>query len=65
MSTLVYINSRNGLAKNALEAVTYGKKLGSNVTVITTGTADDATLAKLGEYGASKVLIDKSISGDD
>jgi electron transfer flavoprotein alpha subunit len=65
MSTLVYINSRNGLAKNAIEAVTYGKKLGSNVTVITTGTADDATLAKLGEYGASKVLIDKSISGDD
>ncbi len=65
MSTLVYINSRNGLAKNALEAVTYGKKLGSNVTVITTGTADEATLAKLGEYGASKVLIDKSISGDD
>lgn len=65
MSTLVYINSRNGLAKNALEAVTYGKKLGSDVTVITTGSADDATLAKLGEYGASKVLVDKSVTGDD
>ncbi len=65
MSTLVYINSRNGLAKNALEAVTYGKKLGSDVVVITTGSADDATLAKLGEYGASKVLVDKSVAGDD
>lgn len=65
MSTLVYINSRNGLAKNALEAVTYGKKLGSDVVVITTGNADDATLAKLGEYGASKILVDKSVAGDD
>lgn len=65
MATLVYINSRNGLAKSALEAVTYGKKIGSNVTVITTGNADDATLATLGEYGASKVLVEKSVSGDD
>lgn len=65
MSTLVYINSRNGLAKSALEAVTYGKKLGSDVTVITTGGADDATLATLGEYGASKVLVEKSLTGDD
>jgi electron transfer flavoprotein alpha subunit len=65
MSTLVYINSSNGLAKSALESVTYGKKLGSAVTVITTGTTDDATLAKLGEYGASKVLVDKSVTGDD
>jgi len=65
MSTLVYINSRNGLAKSALEAVTYGKKLGSDVTVITTGSTDDATLATLGEYGASKVLVEKSLTGDD
>lgn len=65
MSTLVYINSRNGLAKNALEAVTYGKKLGNEVTVITTGNADDATLATLGEYGASKVLVDKTVNTDD
>ena len=65
MSTLVYINSRNGLAKNALEAVTYGKKLGQDVVVITTGTAEDAVLAKLGEYGASKVLVDRSVTNDD
>lgn len=65
MSTLVYVNSQNGLAKSALEVVTYAKKLGSDVTVISCGKADDATLAKLGEYGASKVLIERSISGDD
>ncbi len=65
MSTLVYINSRNGLAKNALEAVTYGKKLGQDVVVITTGNAEDAVLAKLGEYGASKVLVDRSVTNDD
>ena len=65
MSTLVYINSRNGLAKNALEAVTYGKKLGKDVVVITTGDAEDAVLAKLGEYGASKVLVDRSVTSDD
>ena len=65
MSTLVYINSRNGLAKNALEAVTYGKKLGQDVVVITTGNAEDTVLAKLGEYGASKVLVDRSVTNDD
>lgn len=65
MSTLVYINSNNGLAKSALEAVTYGKKLGNDVTVVTTGSADEATLATLGEYGASKVLVDRSVSTND
>ncbi len=65
MSTLVYVNSQNGLANSALEVVTYAKKLGSDVTVISCGKADEATLAKLGEYGASKVLIERSISGDD
>lgn len=65
MSTLVYINSNNGLAKNALEAVTYGKKLGEDVTVVTTGGADESTLASLGEYGASKVLVDRSVTADD
>lgn len=64
MSVLVYVNSNNGLAKNAMEAVTYGKKLG-DVTVICTGTTDDATLATLGEYGASKVLVDRNVEGDD
>jgi electron transfer flavoprotein alpha subunit len=65
MATLVYINSRNGLAKNALEAVTYAKKLGDEVIAVTTGDADNSSLASLGEYGASKVLVDRSLNSED
>jgi len=65
MSTLVYINSRDGIAKNAYEAITYAKKLGEEVIAITTGSADDSTLATAGEYGASKILVDRSIATDD
>ena len=65
MSTLVYINSRDGIAKSATEAITYAKKLGEEVIAITTGSADDATLASLGEYGASKVLVDRNVATDD
>lgn len=66
MSVLVYINSNHGIGKNAFETVTYGKKLGSGeVTVVTNGNIDDASLAKLGEYGASKVLVDKALTDAD
>ncbi len=60
MSILVYINGNHGLGKAAFEAVTYGKKLG-DVTVITNSNIDDSQLAQLGEYGASKVLVDKTL----
>lgn len=65
MSVLVYVNSSNGLNKAALEAVTYGKKLGGDVTVITSGNAETSTLSSLGKYGASKVLVDRGIAGED
>lgn len=65
MSTLVYINGNNGIAKNAMEAVTYAKKLGGEVVVVSTGTADDAALAQLGEYGATKVMVDRSVAAND
>lgn len=65
MSVLVYINSNNGLHKSAFEVVTYGKKLGQNVIVITSGSADASILASLGKYGANKVLVDRSFQGDD
>lgn len=65
MSVLVYINSQDGLAKNALEAVTYAKKLGGDVTAVTCGSADESTLASLGEYGAAKVLVDRSVLSND
>lgn len=64
MSILVYINSNHGIGKNAFEAVTYGKKLG-DVTVVTNGNIDDAQLATLGEYGATKVLVDKALVDAD
>jgi electron transfer flavoprotein alpha subunit len=62
---LVYINSTTGLSKAALETVTYGKKLGDDVTVITNGSASNDVLASLGEYGAAKVLVDRSVDGED
>ena len=62
---LVYINSANGLSKAALETVTYAKKLGADVTVITNGTASQDQLATLGAYGASVVLQDPSVDGQD
>ena len=65
MSTLVYINSRDGIAKSATEAITYAKKLGEEVIAITTGSADDSILASLGEFGASNVLVDRSVATDD
>lgn len=62
---LVYVNSVNGLSKAAFETVTYGKKLGDQVVVITNGKASSDALASLGEYGASKVIVDRSIDGED
>lgn len=61
---LVYNNSSNGLSKSTFEAVTYGKKLGE-VVVITNGITSSDTLSTLGEYGASKVLVDRNIDGED
>ena len=65
MSTLVYITSSNGIGKSAFEAVTYAKKIGGEVVVVTTGNADASVLASLGEYGATKVLVDKAVTSDD
>jgi electron transfer flavoprotein alpha subunit len=62
---LVYINSANGLSKAALETVTYAKKLGADVTVVTNGTASQDQLATLGAFGASVVLQDPSVDGQD
>lgn len=65
MSTLVYINSSKGLNKAAFEVVTYAAKLGNEVVVITNGECGSDELAQLGNYGASKVLADRSVSTFD
>jgi len=63
--TLVYIHSENGLSKAAKEVVTYAKKLGDGVSVITNGNASADVLSQLGEYGASSVMVDRSVSIED
>lgn len=65
MSVLVYVDSFSGkISKNQFEAVYYGSKIG-NVSVITAGNASDDMLAQLGNYGATKVLRDNSITAFD
>ena len=61
---LVYINSTSGVSKASLEAVSYANKLG-DVVVLTNGSLDSEELASMGNYGASKVLIDRTVSGAD
>jgi electron transfer flavoprotein alpha subunit len=63
MKTLVYINSNHFSAKASFEAVTYAKKLGGEVIVVSYGDANGAEA--LGAYGASKVLVDSSINDAD
>ncbi len=65
MSTIVYISSNNGLGKSAFEAVTYAKKMGEDVIAVTVGNADSNVLAELGQYGATKVLVDRNANSDD
>jgi electron transfer flavoprotein alpha subunit len=62
---LVYSNTDSGLSKASKEVVTYAKKLGDSVVVVSNGNASSETLAQLGEYGASKVLVDRSVSTND
>ena len=60
MSVLVYIDSINGVAKNAQEAVFYGSKIaaehGMETIVVTAGNLDNDKLSALGQYGAKKVI---------
>ena len=65
MSVLVYIDTLNGkIAKNAMEAVQYGSKLG-DTTVATNGSIEEAALEKLGGVGAQKVLLNKDLTTND
>ncbi len=63
--TLVYLHTSNGMSKSAFEAVTYAKKLGNEVIVLTAGNADANTLAELGGFGAQKVIVNRAIDGRD
>jgi electron transfer flavoprotein alpha subunit len=70
MSVLVFVDSSEGkLHKAGFEAVYYGSKIASqkstNVTAITYGGIDAVGLSKLGNYGATKVLVGRNITGQD
>ncbi len=68
MSVLVYIDSKDGIAKNAQEAVFYGSKVaaktGGDTIVVTSGNLDNDALSALGKYGASKVIAHNSVDLD-
>lgn len=65
MSVLVYIDTLSGsVAKAAMEAVYYGSKIG-DTTVLTNGAIGDGDLAELGNYGAQKVLVNKTVTTND
>ena len=61
---LVYINSENGISKASYEAITYANKLG-DVVALSNGTLSNDELSLLGLYGATKVLVDRAVNGDD
>ncbi len=64
MSVLVFVETKDGkLSKAAFEAVSYGNKIGST-TVVTYGSADASVLAELGNYGATKVLVNKAVEAN-
>ena len=65
MSVLVFIDTKGKISKAAKEAVTYGSKIGAT-TVVTYGDTDAAILASLGDNGATKILVCRSLSeGND
>jgi electron transfer flavoprotein alpha subunit len=65
MSVLVYIDTISGnISKNAMEAVFYGSKIGP-VTVVTNGGVSSDKLATLGNFGATKVLVQRALQSQD
>ena len=61
MSVLVFIEFKNKVNKAALEAVSYGSKIGK-VSVVTYGDINPSDLKILGEYGAERILIHKGLT---
>ncbi len=61
MSVLIFIEVKEKVSKAALEAVSYGSKIGP-ATVVTYGKADESILNTIGEYGGEKILIHRGLS---
>ena len=68
MGILVFADVAEGkVTKSSLEAVTYAAKVanGASVVAVSYGNIEDAELANLGKYGASKVLVNKDVTDMD
>ncbi|HYG51976.1 MAG TPA: FAD-binding protein, partial [Flavobacteriales bacterium] len=70
MSVLAFLESNNGkISKSGFEVVSYAHqlaaKLGKQTIAVTYGNTGDDALASLGEYGANKVLVNKSLTSAD
>lgn len=66
MSVLVFVESHNGkIAKSGFEAVYYGSKIGSPLVALAFGDIASSSLAELGNYGATKVVVARNIKTDD
>ena len=70
MSVIVFVDAPEGkITKNSYEAVYYGSKVaeqdGTETIAVSYGKVSHDDLAKLGNYGASKVLVADSLETDD
>lgn len=67
MGVVVFADTKDGkLVKSSFEAITYAAKIGAgSVTAVTYGDADAGSLAELGAFGASKVIVARSVSQMD
>jgi electron transfer flavoprotein alpha subunit len=66
MGVVVFADAHNGkIVKPALEAVYYASKIDANTTVVTYGATSEADLAKLGNYGAKKVIVNRTFDAVD
>jgi electron transfer flavoprotein alpha subunit len=61
MSVLVFIEAKSKVSKSALEAISYGSKIGTT-TVITYGNISADELNIIGEYGGEKTLINRNLN---
>ncbi|HLP12914.1 MAG TPA: electron transfer flavoprotein subunit alpha/FixB family protein [Flavobacteriales bacterium] len=70
MSVIAFLESNNGkISKAGLEIVSYAHqlaaKLGTQTVAVTYGATGNDVLSTLGEYGANKVLVNKSLTTAD
>lgn len=61
MSVVVFVEVKNKVSKAALEAVSYGSKLGK-VHVVTYGNTSEEVLSEMSNYGAEDILVCRTLS---